>query len=254
MRKRILLVIAACLLLSGCGDARPPAVKADPAAELEISLYCTADNANVDAYIWEFRDTYKNVTVNKTVFDTIEQFDETVANELNAGKGPDVVLFSPHTSLDLMQMAKNGAFAPLDAYMEISDAPANAETYIAGTFEAGKIGDKQYILPVSITVPFLAYGLHRSYPFEAEPILPFIVFRDAVYGDIEQFRDDEETGIFSYTKSLESLLLSAQILQWDADYKDISYDAGQMRDFVEFIADVQRDYDAKSADMQWSIP
>ena len=32
MRKRILLVIAACLLLTGCGDAGPAAVKADPAA------------------------------------------------------------------------------------------------------------------------------------------------------------------------------------------------------------------------------
>ena len=74
MRKRILLVIATCLLLSGCGNAGSSAEKANPEAELEISLYCMADNYNVDAYIREFHKTYKKVKVNKTAFDTIERY------------------------------------------------------------------------------------------------------------------------------------------------------------------------------------
>ncbi len=249
----LVAAVWAMLLLAGCGSAREEGgalgraepEPADVSAEVTLTLYCPPGIGNLDAYIREFNRVYKNVTVEKTVFDTPDAFDEAVTGELNAGKGPDMVLFSPITGLDTARMAKNGAFYPLEGCMEVSKKPIREENYIGGLLDAGKVGGKQYFLPISILIPYVAYGGHQSYPFAPGPVLRFADFKDAVYEDLERYQNDSETGISGMLVA-ELPLMAAQIWKWDETGEHIEYDPEQLRELMEFVKDTMGEYRRKS--------
>lgn len=246
--KRIaaLWTVCAMLFLSACGEAAEEmtAEPADVDAELTLTLYCPSGIGNLDTYIREFNRVYKHVTIEKTVFETQEAFDDAVSGELNAGKGPDMILFAPPTKLDFVQMAKNGAFYPLDACMEVSKNPIKEENYIGGALDAGKVGGIRYFMPISVLIPFVAYGGHQSYPFVPEPILNFTDFKDAIYEDMEQYQNDSETGI-SRMHVANLAIPAASVWKWDEAGQKIEYDVEQLRDLMEFVKDTWEEYGEK---------
>lgn len=241
----VMAMLCAVLLLSGCGNPQDAVAQAEPAdvdAQLTLRLYCPPGIGNLDAYIRDFNKIYKNVTIEKTVFETGDAFDEAVTGELNAGKGPDMILFSPATNLDTVQMAGNGAFYPLDGCMELSKNALREENYIGGVLDAGRVDGKQYLLPISVLIPYVAYGGHQSYSFAPKPVLPFTEFRDAVYDDLEQYQNDSETGISSqYIGNV-----APQIWKWDETGTRIEYDPEQLRELMEFARITMEEYQEKA--------
>ena len=243
MKKR-LFALSVCLLFLfvSCGKTKDK--QPDENAELTLSLYCTADNLMVDQYILAFEDKYKNVTVEKKVFDDTSQFDETLANELNGGKGPDVVLFTANTSLDVMQMAKNGAFASLNSYLDDSEDPLKPENYIASSLDAGKIGEEQYLLPLSVAVPFLWYNTGGDPAFENQPVLPFETFQSVFYSETEKYQNETDQAAF-YCGSIVPFLYTSGVFTFSEDREKLNYDEAQLKGFLDFLKDVQTDYRQK---------
>ncbi len=70
---------------------------------------------------------------------------------------PDILLLdkvSTGTRLEPFSWISEGKIAGLNVYME-QDSDYDEENYIYGTMEAGKFGDEQYILPLSVSAQYL---------------------------------------------------------------------------------------------------
>lgn len=255
MKKRVFTGLIAAVfcgifLLAACSGSENAEMDAN--AEMTLSLYCMENNYSVDQYILEFEKAYKNITIDKKTFADVAQFDETLANEINGGKGPDLVIFPQTTSLDVMQMARNGAFASLNSYIENSKKPILPENYISSVFDAGKIGEEQYIMPLSIMIPFIQYNTIHSFSFEQEPVIPFETFMAAVVSDMEEFKNDEDIAslVLAYSSITQmplsvSLLQTSQILQFSEDGKSLDYDEEQLRELVDFTMAIESEIQTK---------
>lgn len=200
MKKRFLSFLLAGTILAfslwGCGNASQEASAPDASvkasdAEGELSVYAVASDAKVDRYIEEFNLIYKNVKVEKRTFETQEEMDEKVKTELSAGKGPDVIIFDSATSLDVIKMAKNGAFQPLDEKMAVNNN-LKAEDYLPGALDAGKVNGKQYILPLTFTIPTVLYNADEETGLEAASMISFEEWKSALEHNLERYRDDSE--------------------------------------------------------------
>ena len=89
---------------------------------------------------------------------------QTLRVELMAGKGPDVFLceldvyelmdsdFLQPLFPDLMKSAEAGAFADMSQYIQ-RDKEFHSEDYILPLFAAGQLEGKQYVIPLTCTVP-----------------------------------------------------------------------------------------------------
>lgn len=199
MNKRICGILLAAVILAvavcGCGTAaQGPAAETSGTkseAEGELSVYAIASDDKVDQYIKDFNTVYKNVKVEKRVFETQEEFDETVRTELSDGTGPDVILFDEKTSLDLFKMARDDVFLALDDKMGIQDG-LKEEDYLPGTLESGKVDGVQYILPLTFVVPTVLYNADEETGLEASPVISFEEWAEALEHNLERFQDDPE--------------------------------------------------------------
>jgi ABC-type glycerol-3-phosphate transport system substrate-binding protein len=257
MKKRSFLKLAATgicgvFLLASCSKGKT--VEIDENAKMTLSLYCMEDNYSVDQYILDFENEYKNITIDKKTFDDASKFDETVANELNGGKGPDLVLFSPSTGLDVMQMARNGAFASLNSYMEKSENQIKYENYVGSVFDAGKIGEEQYIMPLSIMIPFVQYNLNNDYAFEPNPVIPFETFQNAVAADLKTFENTQDAanlavaGVSFSGATLQTVLLqTARIFTFGEDRKSLDYEEEKLRTLLDVSAEIEQENQKKAA-------
>jgi len=123
---------------------------ADRMEPVTLDVYYFADDVRSHYIVNSFRS--ENITVNATAFSSREEMDTRIAAEISGNKGPDVILFPYHTSLDTMKMAMN------DAFLDLSDMLANDETFDANNYyrvlDAGNIGGKQLLMPLSFCFPY----------------------------------------------------------------------------------------------------
>ncbi|MBO5199482.1 MAG: extracellular solute-binding protein [Lachnospiraceae bacterium] len=179
---------------------------------MELTLYCMADDVNIDQYIAGFKTQYKNVTVKKTTFDDSAQMDETIKTELNAGQGPDIIIFTSQNGLDVLGMAKKGAFLALDDKMA-EDVLLEEADYLPGTFEAGKVNGAQYVLPLSFAIPFLTYDKTADLGFEPEAVISFEEYCNAIVTDIERLKDNKNYATLYCQKYSRAVVEAAQVFE-----------------------------------------
>lgn len=260
MKQFVMWVCFICVLLTGCGGGNKNGdnsnSKADgdgqnssaadagdsAAAEGQLSLYCMANDAKIDRYIVAFRDVYKNVQVKKTTFEDASQMDDLIKSELNAGKGPDMIIFPSQTGLDVLSMAKNGAFAALDDKMK-NDASLNPDDYLPGTFEAGKVDGKVYALPLTFNIPVYMYDSTVDFGFTAAPVVPYEKILDAIKTAMEQLNDNDESAAL-YSQAIFSQLLKAiNPVDFSMDKQSAEVNGTALKSIIETGSLFQNDTD-----------
>lgn len=220
------LMLIACILLTGCTNTEQVSKEQSEVgskAEGSLSVYALQSDDKVDAYIKDFNIQHKNVKVEKRGFETQEEMDETVKTELNAGKGPDVIIFDARSSLDLVKLAKNGAFMPLDDKISQNDN-LKAENYLPGTLDAGKVDGKQYLLPLTVTFPAVMYNADEEIGLEAAPVLSYDAWAQALESNLARFQNDSERCASMGGHVIEFALLSSGVLPLTGDSQELNKD------------------------------
>ena len=114
--------------------------------EQTLTVYTVEGDALYTAAVEGYKNANPDVTLNVVKFATYEALNEQMTTELLSGKGPDVLLFnSIYSTTDYYKFSQSGVFLPLDSYMSsLKDGSCYATL-----LDAGKIGEQQYVLPMS---------------------------------------------------------------------------------------------------------
>lgn len=229
-KKLIGLMVATAVALGSLGGCGKTEMQDDG----ELSVYHLSTDDKIADYILAFKDAYPDINVKVREFDDTAQMDEIVTNELNAGKGPDVVIFNSANNLDVMRLAEAGAFACLDERMK-ADESLVPEDYLPGAFEAGKVDGKQYILPLTFKVPVLYYNETPELGLEAGPVISYDQFSDALDTNIMKFSDDNTHGAITYTSLFPPLMVAGDAVRLTDGDRKVEYDDEKLGQMVSVM-------------------
>ncbi|MCL2050240.1 MAG: hypothetical protein FWG91_00710 [Lachnospiraceae bacterium] len=238
-----LLFSISSLLWVGCANANAK-TEQDP-----LVIYYMEDDINANYYIRNFMSLYPQIEVTRRSFKDPALMDELIVSELNVGEGPDVIIFTGQNGLDVVRMAGNGAFASLDD-KTMNDNSFNSEDYLANSVAAGKVNGKQYILPLTIKIPFMTYDGERALGFEPAYFLSHQDFMNSLSSHIDRLKGDENSGVIAFSGSVsEQLLLSSQLLSISENNHLENFDEDLLREVVGWANIIITEYIEKSLNL-----
>ncbi|MBP3544525.1 MAG: hypothetical protein J6J86_09880 [Lachnospiraceae bacterium] len=159
-RKCAIFVLALIFIFTSCTPANNNEIKEQivsksdddmlQSAERQLTVYCEDGIALFTNATREY-EQLTDTDVNLVLFEDVTEMESRITTESLSGGGPDVYLFNSDNSLDIQKMMKNGAFYELNKLMEDEMAYGGykEEDYYPCMIEAGRYGDRQYILPFS---------------------------------------------------------------------------------------------------------
>jgi len=154
----ILFVPIIALIISGCTQQVLQSFILQSAIEPKDTLFVYILNSGTtsqqcylnDAY--EYAETRKNQNVSITAFTNKSEMESRLQLELASGQGPDVIMADSVLGLDMMALAESGAFYDMTDIIS-GDTSFNSENYYLAVMKAGQLADRQYIIPLSFTLP-----------------------------------------------------------------------------------------------------
>ena len=225
--KYLIIFLPLILFMAGCTGK--PKTMFD-----ELVVYCLADDAMSRYYVYSFMLEYPDVPVVRKTFRDVAEMDELIINELNVGEGPDVIIFTDETGLDVVRMAKNGAFASLDKRLN-EDESFNRENYLTAALSAGEVNGRQYILPLTFMIPIVFYDAEGFSTFTPAPIISYHDFMESVKTNVERFKFDENYSILLMQRVTTPLIFSSQVLPTTAKNRRENFNEQGLKDIVDFL-------------------
>lgn len=147
-KARILLAVVLCLaLLGGCASQGEPKTENSSDGPGALSVFYVQTTASANP-LSEFRAKNPDVQLDAVAFNTAAEMEDELIAQMQTGGGPDVILFTHETTLDLKKLAKQGAFADLDAFLE-KDESFDAQNYLSAAMQGCRLDEKQVFLPIS---------------------------------------------------------------------------------------------------------
>ncbi len=151
MKKKMFIVITLLVLLFSF-----PAL-GDPADTLTLYVFENPFMVPlIDSALVQFKAQYPNVHVNLQRYKGFtfeDEYSKVLNTELMAGKGPDVILFSEYTFLDINKVMQTGVFADLTAYEETLGLKDSR--YVQAVMDGGKVGESRLFVPLYYQAPLL---------------------------------------------------------------------------------------------------
>lgn len=111
-----------------------------------------SSGANAEAYVNWYKLQDDALEIETKAFASAAELEEAVYGE----EKPDVIILDKYTSgpiVNPFQWAKDGKVAGLSQFLA-EDATYDDENYITGAMQAGKYGDEQYLIPLSVSAQF----------------------------------------------------------------------------------------------------
>ena len=151
----MILCLALTLSMIGCGSAKTKNEESSKGAVSNADAVVTVGYINqdggqrIDALLKWYR-TQKDVPQMKVVtYKTSQELEQALETE----DQPDVILLDKYTSaIDVspFEWIRDEKLAGLSEYLK-EETSFDASNYISGALEAGRYGDEQYILPLSVS-------------------------------------------------------------------------------------------------------
>ncbi len=215
MKRIFTLLLCAALSISfvGCSGAKDSknevsdtTVKADASEKEEaagagndepLRVYYVnqaGSGAIAEAYVnwYELQEDAQEIETK--AFNSAEELEKAVYGE----EKPDVIILDKYTSgpvVNPFQWAKDGKVAGLSQYLT-EDTSYDGESYIAGAMQAGKYGDEQYLIPLSVSAQY--------FMTDAEEV---------EVGALESLKDE-----YTVNMVLETMIADMQAHEGDAGY------------------------------------
>ena len=150
----LLLCLVMTLGIAGCHKARSSKKETKHTDSDALTLYYIENNSYQGPLMmlgW-YRMQLDPIKIDATGFASVQELEEALEEGY-----PDILLLdkmSGGTRMEPFKWISEGKIAGLNAYIE-QDSDYNEQNYIYGTIEAGKVGDEQYILPLSVSAQYL---------------------------------------------------------------------------------------------------
>lgn len=136
------MVLTSSHLLAGCSK------KSDTT---QLTVYYVKKAIGYEQALNDYKQLVRGVELNCVGFDSEDEMEDKIAVEMAAGKGPDVILLSNNSKLDVYKAEKGNNFADLTKYMN-EDNSMNEDNYYLDIIDACKMNEKQYILPFNFDI------------------------------------------------------------------------------------------------------
>ena len=127
----------------------------------ELTLYCGAEMKELlMPSVQTFRNKFPEVKVNLIEFGDVNDpqteitFKQTLQNDLAAGKGPDVIVWTDSTFQDINKTVRSGIFEDLNSYLQ-NDSDFREEDFVKNVFDGGLYGDERLFIPLGYDIRFL---------------------------------------------------------------------------------------------------
>ncbi len=242
MRNTIALVLALGLvLLTACGAPKAPSL---PEPTDELVVYCPPwMHTFVEPARALFEKAYPDVQLTYRTFgsftdpEAVQSFKDLLIAELNAGKGPDLVLFTWDTFGDMYKVMDAGAFYDLDQLMD-ADASFDPSAYLTEVLDGGVYQGKRQFVPLMFTP---AYVMAERAALEAKGVaLPenpdFAEWSAALVQYVERHTLEENRQLFDNVYPRFDFFLvhsGLQILNYET--KEILVESEEFRQFMAFF-------------------
>ncbi len=247
------IILAACLgmLLGGCrmSDGMEPTKK--------LVLYCPPGMGAVfmDQAKYQYEAQYPDVEVEYRTFtqggeawltnaygavylnpEMTEAFQQALTTELNAGKGPDAVVFISDTFPDLDKVIEAGAFCDLAPFFE-EDADFHQTDYLTALFDVGRCQGEQRCVPIWYNSMYVisqsdaleAAGIHLS----GRP--SFWEWSEQIRGFVESHTEAQNRRIFpDHMPRFDYFVIYSGLRIVDYTSKELLIDTEEFRRFMEF--------------------
>ncbi len=228
LRRVLALTLAAVLLLplSACGEAEAPNA---------LLIYMEEGNPTFGIALELFEEKYPDVevTVEKVGYD---DYGERLATDLMSGGGPDVLMISKRTFLDIYKALDQGTFLDLTPMIE-ADEDFAQEKLVQPVMDVGKYKGKQYFIPYQYTTGTLLTekGVLAELGLEDLPeTTDFTQFWEKLFA-VQQQMSDQHAGFRSLVGnfSLEFLLSTSGVSLIDRETKTILPDENELQELTE---------------------
>ncbi len=167
MKKRIISAALALLLLvslagcfTGCRGTKtlPEPDYSDfvfPEDTGRLTVYADdqALGALMDPAVELFRERFPETEVSYKILDA-DTYKTTVREEIDAGGGPDLVLFSSNTFMDIYKSMREGRFEDLNPYFA-ADEDLDPGDFIGPVMDGGIQNGRRFVVPLSYEMPLL---------------------------------------------------------------------------------------------------
>ena len=124
-----------------------------------LTVYYVKNTAYFEEALTFYKQLNSKIVLDLVAFEKEEELSEKLATDMATGTGPDVILFSDSTTLDVYKSCKGDNFADLSSYFS-KDETYTDDKYFKNVIENMKTDGKQYIVP--FTFNFTAYGMKKS--------------------------------------------------------------------------------------------
>lgn len=230
------LVLSSSLFMSACDETRPPDSESGSSTEeatskpdtpkTELTIYTDDTTYDVFNELTAYYNRFNaNVVYNVVKIDDSDKLDSRLNRELAAGKGPDIIIVSENTNLNLPMLIKNGAIADIDQLIaDSSKTSFSLERFDGDILKAGEFGGKQLLIPLFYTLPIIV-GVDE-YLKDADAKLD---------GTFTEFCDSLESykgTVFRYMPSVSSLYLSLGYDFIDLNSGKCELDDQRMRELI----------------------
>lgn len=142
-----IVMMLVCYLM-GCENKETPM---QTKAKDVLKIYFVSEDSRYEACVESFEKKNPQINVELVRFDTQEELANQYANDVGMGTGPDVLLLTDDTTLDIFKAVKNDNFADLTPYFE-EDSTFIEEKYFESAFEAGCYQNRQIVVPLGLNV------------------------------------------------------------------------------------------------------
>jgi len=162
------LFLAILLVLTGCsgttGESTTKAAAGTTAETKTLTVYTfndARDSGDNNGYLEEIK---QYDAANASIVIEVEEFNNVITMqkrlelELAAGQGPDIIIGSYSFGLDMLGIARAGAFYDMTDLIA-ADPTFTNDNYYLPVMKAGQIEGRQYVIPLSFTLPvFVSTG------------------------------------------------------------------------------------------------
>ena len=156
IRPAILLTLVLIFLFPQSTGCAPKEIE-QTNDSLKIAYWDT--NSMVSYSLYEFKQQHPDVEVTTdfqpyTEDDPLgEAFFKRISAEVMSGSGPDLIILEQR-GMNPNKMMRSGAFADLNEFIE-NDPDFDLSKYNGKVLEAGQVEGKQYIMPLTYTIPLV---------------------------------------------------------------------------------------------------
>lgn len=213
----LLAMLLLCTSLTGCGK-KAEVIEATTALTIYVDIYTKGSLART---ISEYKRVYPEVDLNVVDLSQLDitEYNTKLKNEVQSGKGPDVIYVTDMSFENIYKTVNSGVFCELTPLIE-ADESFHLDDYHKIVMDAGVFDSKRYLMPITYATPCLmtTQSILDETKIDRTKLTDII----SIATEFDHYLSENDKRIFKENRQWYSGLFPFLGLDF-ADYNDASY-------------------------------